>query len=504
MKIDSTIKEYFRRGIKLFYETQEKATLKKAFEQTLLHFFHQGIELRNGMLVPVLPPAEELPTLEQFRYWYDKEYHFQRPIIASEDEYSSLSEKQEEPGGLSTSISGPGSVYKIFATVVDIYLVSTLHCRRVIGRPVIHIITDVFSDLIVGMSVSLEGPSQLGAMLALENATRDKVVFCRKYGIDIAENEWPSHHLPQTICVDQEETLPKYTDRLTKSLNIRVTNAAPYHADWKGYFERSFRMLDALSIYWLPGSVNNLYDRSAWKGCVEQSFHALNDTSIHQLPDSVNNLHEPERKDHRLDACLTFYDFHRLLISCILEYNVGQRIREDHFYRVVLEDEVEPYPRDIWIWGIQNRIGFLREVPIDVLRLHLLPRDHALVTQQGIRFHNLHYTCDRALQEQWFEQVRNGKRRWSLPVVYDPQTSDSIYLYDENGMYTEVCSLIERDKVKFTNCSWFDVDDYFALNEPRKQANMTRVHQQCIDGSMLRDRIIDDAKRREEDARGED
>jgi putative transposase len=77
MKIDDTIKEYFRQGVKLFYDTCEARTLKETFERTIVHFFHQGWKWCNGVMVPILPPTEELPTLAQFRYWYGREQGLQ-------------------------------------------------------------------------------------------------------------------------------------------------------------------------------------------------------------------------------------------------------------------------------------------------------------------------------------------------------------------------------------------------------------------------------------------
>ncbi len=88
MKIDATIKAYFRQGVKLFYDTGETRTMKETFERTLVLFFHQGWESRNGVIVPILPPAEELPTLAQFQYWYEKEHDLKRQMIAGEGKYT--------------------------------------------------------------------------------------------------------------------------------------------------------------------------------------------------------------------------------------------------------------------------------------------------------------------------------------------------------------------------------------------------------------------------------
>ena len=75
--------------------------------------------------------------------------------------------------------NGPGSLYQIDATKDDIYLVSRTDRNRIIGRPVVYLVQDVFSRLIAGIAVTLEGPSWLGAMLALENTASDKTPFAK-------------------------------------------------------------------------------------------------------------------------------------------------------------------------------------------------------------------------------------------------------------------------------------------------------------------------------------
>ena len=100
---------------------------------------------------------------------------------------------------------GPGSLYQIDATIVDLYLVSSFNRTCIIGRPVLYLVVDVFSRMIVGMSVLLEGPSWVGAMLALDCAMSDKVSFCAQYGIEITSEQWNCHHLPKAILADRGE-----------------------------------------------------------------------------------------------------------------------------------------------------------------------------------------------------------------------------------------------------------------------------------------------------------
>ena len=100
---------------------------------------------------------------------------------------------------------GPGHRYQIDATIADVYLVSSVDNTRIIGRPVVYCVIDVFSRLICGLYIGLEGPSWLGAMMALDNVIEDKVVFCKNYGIEITNKEWPNSFLPEKILADRGE-----------------------------------------------------------------------------------------------------------------------------------------------------------------------------------------------------------------------------------------------------------------------------------------------------------
>ena len=46
---------------------------------------------------------------------------------------------------------GPGSRYQIDATPADVYLLSSINTDKVIGRPVVYAVIDVYSRLVVGI-----------------------------------------------------------------------------------------------------------------------------------------------------------------------------------------------------------------------------------------------------------------------------------------------------------------------------------------------------------------
>ncbi|MUG91690.1 DDE-type integrase/transposase/recombinase [Scytonema sp. UIC 10036] len=289
INITIEIREKFRKGIKLFYENRQKMPLTKAYQKTLEKFFNKGYKLSDGILVPNLPLAEELPSFDQFKYWYEKDYDINKKLIAREGQIKYNLVHRAVLGNSTQMAFGPGALFQIDCTIADLYLVSKINRNWIIGRPTLYLVIDVFSRLIVGFAVTLEPPSWLGAMLALENTITDKVEFCKNWGIEITEYEWPSHHLPAEIIADRGEFKSYKANNLSDSLGIEINNTPPYRADFKGIIERSFRYFNDEIIHWLPGSVKHLPSRG--------------------------------ERDYRLDGVLTTDAFRKLMILFILDHN---------------------------------------------------------------------------------------------------------------------------------------------------------------------------------------
>lgn len=284
-----------------------------------------------------------------------------------------------------------------------------------------------------GIVTEHEIPSQL--MLALSNATANKVQFCREYGIEITQDQWPTHHLPEAILADRGELLSANANNLVNALGIRIANTPPYRPDWKPIVERQFRLNNDEVIHWVPGAVYHPRERGD--------------------------------KDTRLDAVLDLNEFRQLMIHLIVHYNSCHRLDEYPMDKFMIADGVEPYPIDLWQWGIENR-GRPRTCTPEIVRLNLLPTGSATVTERGIRFEKLFYTCELALSEQWFVKARVGKS-WKIPIAYDPRNLNTIYLRLDNSKRVEACKLLDTCKT-FKERDWYEAVDYWAL---KKQAKAT-------------------------------
>lgn len=377
-----------------FYESKEGLTMRQALDAGLKKYFNNGYDiLPNGALVPILLPDHALPTLRQFKYWYGRSKSREDTIIARQGERE-YNLRHRPLRGESTSMAfGPGSLYQIDATVGDVYLVSSLDPRLIIGRPVIYVVIDTFSRLVVGFTVGLEGPSWMGMVLAFEHVATDKVEFCRAMGINITPDVWPVHHFPEAVLGDRGELESRNATSLVKGFDLRVANTPPYRADWKGIVERRFRLVNDRVVRWLPGAV-----RRAVRG----------------------------DKDYRLEGAMTLAQLRKVLTLCFLEHNQTATIPNYPRDADMKRDRVQANPLELWHWGLEHRTGALRYFPPDMVRRKLLPRARATMTPRGLRYGKQYYTCDLIEAQGWRGRARDGT--WREEIAYDPWSSAQIWL----------------------------------------------------------------------------
>lgn len=468
--LTNDVRSKLLRGYKEYYVSGKEKTLPKAHQRTLEAYFSIPFDERDEdkrkVFVPILLPADQLPSFLQFRYIHEKYDDLTRLLTSREGERR-FALRHRAVLGESTHLAwGPGSLYQGDSTIGDIHLVSSRNRSRLIGRPVIYIIIDVFTRMIVGFSVSLEGPSWLGMMLALYNATVDKVAYCKEYGIDITHDMWPSNRLPEAIMGDRGELEGYNSTNLVDYLDIDIANTPPYRCDWKGVIEQNFRLISNEVIHWKPGATYTKRERGD--------------------------------KDYRLEACLTLPEFRKLMILCILKHNNHHRMDWYDMDEFMITDYVEPYPNDLWQWGMAHRSGHQRVKSSEVIQLNLLPGDTASVTPYGICFQDVYYTCERAIKEQWYVKAR--KKRWTVPIAYDPRQLDTIYLALDRHSKSEPCELVGRERAKYQGRDWFEILDYYELQKQAEEKSRSRHYQIEAEFNAEVDNIVQIAQAKTEQA----
>src|SRR5713226_679256 len=191
INITTSILANIRHSKRLFYE-KKGMSFADTYHEFLKTYFASGDEIHNGILTPVLRPADEAPQMNQFRYWFWKDDDLERVLTARYGRRRYQEQMRPLLGTVQGAMHGPGSMYYYDATVADTYLRSHFDRTIIIGRPVVHAMVDVFSEAIAGFAVLMEGPSWLGAMLAFENMVRNKVEYCAEHNFfDVSESDWP-------------------------------------------------------------------------------------------------------------------------------------------------------------------------------------------------------------------------------------------------------------------------------------------------------------------------
>ncbi|VVO74546.1 Transposon Tn7 transposition protein TnsB [Pseudomonas fluorescens] len=395
------------------YVDDKVATLSDAYRATVGRFYTKKDLSKNPDAASNLLPSEEIPSERQFIHHGKKIFD----EVATEKGRMGNRKWQKDRRPLSGTVQdvlrGPCHQFEIDSTIADIYLVNSYSRHMLIGRPVIYVVIDSCSGMIVGLYIGLEGPSWNGARQALFNAFTSKRQYCALNGVVIEPDEWPCHHLPQEVFADRAEMLSEGAEGLSKGLGIDIGIAPPYRPDWKSMVESRFNILNSLTgIRWLPGGVA---------------------------------AREKERgeRDYRLDATLNMQEFTKIIIKCVLHYNRFNR-QPSRLTKQMVADAVEPTPIAIWNWSIANDFAESNYRADDLIYLHLLPRDNGTVQRSGIFFKGMYYTCDMAIDNKWFSIARS-RGVWSVQCWYDPNSADHIWVQSGNKEFIR-CDLRTSDR----------------------------------------------------------
>lgn len=418
------------------YKKEKKLTLKNVYDDMIEIDYLGPVSPKDGK--PTQLPPDQKPSYRQFYYWYSKNTDVVETTKSKEGQRKFNLEHRSALGRCETYVIGPGFAVQIDAMIGDFYLVMKQSREKIIGRPVIYLAKDVMSRETMGVHITLESPSWKQALMAIKNCAEDKVEFCKRFGVDITHEDWPVSCLPSVLVADNGELGGSGVEDIIAALGITVENCPSYRGDLKPIVEKANDVLQCKLRPITPGYIEK---DSGTRGA----------------------------EDYRKTACVDYYSFCNIFIRFLLFENNSHYM--DNYIKTphMRELGVRPIPIELWRYGTKYCSGAHRTVTSDEIYRILLPRDTAQVTEYGIKYKGIYYTCMQAEEDKWFEHARI-KGNYYVTISYDPTSVQHIYIHPDDGPLI-TCNVLDKNRAyeKFTpeQIEQFREDD---LNEKAAHA----------------------------------
>ncbi|ASM55283.1 hypothetical protein PNIG_a3382 [Pseudoalteromonas nigrifaciens] len=448
-------KNKFRKALKKYYLKQTGLTLSKTYKNMLIDSYADEVRLANAYGKPPV-----VPTLKQFSYWSKKIFSKDEFIKSRTSENDHLRNKRGLLGSVIQDSYLPGAHFEIDATVADVHIVSELGSQYVLGRPIIYIVVDRASRMIVGMHVSLFHASWRAARQALSNCFMPKSRYCEEFGIDIDDSEWPCSHIPKELVCDNGEMIglqPK------KALNpmTKLSFTPPYRPDCKGV--------------------------------VEKRFDILNKEVIHEFLGTTRGANVIRgSRDPRKDAIYTLKEVTVQIIKAVLEHNKSIFADLAFSSPLLVESDLSPNPINYWkIHLARHKHELQAALPQDVIS-RLLPPAQVSMTRNGIHFNGLYYS-NKEIEERNLASIARSSGQWKLEARIDENTTNHIYVKLDKNKSFELCYLSPRSRM-FKDKSMYESEFIQDWLDSKKE--LTPISVTSIDDHQNRHHVTKNAKKR--------
>lgn len=281
---------------------------------------------------------------------------------------------------------------------MDVSLISEIDPSKVVGRPIVHAMVDVYSRMITAISVSLDNNSVLGFTNCLLNLGEDNKQLCRRFGLEIKDGLWDINVLPNRIRSDRGVEYRSYeVKRICNELNITLELTPPAMGSLKGQVEQLFHQYHSFQNDLLEG-----------KGLITKRHDS----------------------NHHKHAVLTLEDIWVFVINQTIAHNM--RVLKDYpLTKDMIQRGVHPVPLEIWKYGCELYGAPKPITNLDQFEYTLRREVKASITRKGIEWNGLYYTAEDA----WLgELITKSSLRSSTPLNcrLDERDVGSLWYINDN------------------------------------------------------------------------
>jgi putative transposase len=296
--------------------------------------------------------------------------------------------------GAHPGAAAPWACVQIDSTPCDLCLVSELD-RRAIGRPTVTFALDLYSRIVLGFAVSLQGASTVTTASCLAHACLPKDEWLAKRGL--SQVRWPVWGKPAVLEYDQgPENEAAGIQRGLRQYGIAGKRRRVGHPEMHGTIERLI-------------------------GTMMRQIHERQGATFANV--SERGDAEPARV-----ACLTLVELERILALIVDSYHHA-------VHATTGERPIERYLAYYRRPGLSDAERVPPRLPACRLLLDFLPYERRALTRCGFRLFRVDYSS-RDLLGLW---RRDNGRRVERIVVYDPRSLATVWVVDEDtGDYIAV------------------------------------------------------------------
>jgi hypothetical protein len=436
-----------------------KSLLFKVADQDYLRGGKSFDRTYQDMLLLHFDSLTAVPSEDQLRYAIRLLKRQNRTRITANDRLTRASATVKTTGSSRDNVPGPGFIFEIDSTNLQIYAVSRFGRRRVVGQPVLYLVVDVWSGCIVGFTVSLQPPSYDMMLSTLVCCARDKNDVCREIGINLKPGEWPCNHLPLILRSDRGSEYTSDKAEPIASFGIELAMAPSMRPDRKGVVEGKLGELKNIDQFeLLPGR------------------HKKN----------------PKRRDPdgKKKAALTIDEIKKIIGLYILEIN--RRPPEEAPYELDFNTISRMTRSDMFKWGIENRSGYTQERDFTWIVRNLMKRDFAKVTAKGISFRGMLYLSTRMAELGYFNKAKPG-RSYDISIYIDENRAWEIYTFSKDDEL--MAAMIKSPEAKMNHPTFAEMWAYRKDKEALDKATKRETARDTYEGRKKIAEITKNAKK---------
>lgn len=379
------------------YKSDRHQTIESTYEWLLQKYYTEQ-KVTNGIISFSRLPKTMCPSYRQY-------YTYFRQVVSKEEIDVIKTSAREvrnnrrilESDSLN-EVFGPGDMVEIDAVEVDLSVVSGLDRSKTVGRPIMYVMVDIYTRMILAISVAFDNNSVIGLTNLFLNLLDDKIELCKKYGFEINEEAWYSGIIPRHIRVDRGTDFR--SDRFASILHELG--------------------IDRQLVSAASGSL---------KGTVEQEFRSLHYAIKPHMAQNGVITNRYDSKHHQ-ESSITIEEFKKMAIAFVLHHN--QNASSTYPLTTdMIRNGVHANPQELWKYG-SLKYGAPRPiVNVDQYYYSLLIPINVRINREGIKALGLFYTTtDPVLRREMYEAGRKSRVR---EMRYDPRDISQLYYIDENS-----------------------------------------------------------------------